>query len=185
MRKRRIDRIDVRPTILNRAQGRLTVGGASFRCALGPAGVVRDKREGDGATPRAELPVRRIWRRSDRALRPAAGAPVRVTRPRDGWCDASASRRYNQLVPLPFSESHETMWRDDSLYDLVAELGWNDRPPIAGRGSAIFLHVARPGFTPTQGCVALAPHVLRRVLAMIGRDTRIRIGLPPRKLRGR
>ena len=158
-------------------------GGAVFPCALGPAGVTSNKREGDGATPRARLPVRRLWRRADRGPRPATGLPVRVTRPGDGWCDASGHRLYNRLVSLPFPASHETMQRDDELYDLVAELGWNDRAPRPGRGSAIFLHIAGPGFAPTAGCVALALPALARLLAKIGPNTTVDVAPPPRKIR--
>lgn len=183
MKRRRLVRIEVRPLCLNRAQGRVSAGGATWPCALGPAGVVPDKREGDGATPRGAFLLRRLWRRADRVSRPPTGLPVRVTRREDGWCDAPGHRRYNTLVELPFSASHETMWRDDGLYDLVAEIGWNDRAPRPGKGSAIFLHAARPGFTPTAGCVALAPPALRRLLALIGRDTKIVIGTGPRKVR--
>jgi L,D-peptidoglycan transpeptidase YkuD (ErfK/YbiS/YcfS/YnhG family) len=34
-----------------------------------------------------------------------------------------------------------------------------------GRGSAIFLHLAREDGRPTEGCVALAPRDLNAVLA--------------------
>ena len=158
-------------------------GALTLRCALGPAGVVARKREGDGATPRADLPLRRVWRRADRTPRPPTALAVRITRPDDGWCDAPASPRYNRPVRLPFAASHERMWREDGLYDLVVELGWNDRPPRPGRGSAIFMHAARPGFTPTEGCVALAPAALRRLIGRLGPQTMLRIGSPPRKLR--
>jgi L,D-peptidoglycan transpeptidase YkuD (ErfK/YbiS/YcfS/YnhG family) len=178
--------IDVRRLTLDKARGRLFAGGASFPCALGPAGIAVDKREGDGATPRAVLPMRRLWRRADRALRIQTGLPVRVTRKQDGWCDGPADRSYNRPVKLPFSGSCESMWREDWLYDLVVELGWNDRPARRGRGSAIFLHAARPGFPPTAGCVALAPTILRRLLARMGPRTVLRIGSPkPRPLRSR
>ena len=168
----------------DRAKGRLVAGRLAFRCALGPAGIVASKREGDGATPRAELPLRRLWRRPDRGPRPPTSLEVRRIRPEDGWCDASGDPRYNRPVRLPFGASHELMWREDGLYDLVVELGWNDRPAQAGRGSAIFMHAARPGFTPTAGCVALAPGALRRLIARLGPETVLRIGLPPQKLRG-
>ncbi|MBB3972987.1 L,D-peptidoglycan transpeptidase YkuD (ErfK/YbiS/YcfS/YnhG family) [Hansschlegelia beijingensis] len=141
------------------------------------------KREGDGATPRADLPLRRVWRRADRGPRPATALAVRTTRPDDGWCDAPESPCYNRPVRSPFRASHERMWREDGLYDLVVELGWNDRPPRPGRGSAIFMHAARPGFAPTAGCVALAPAALRRLIARLGPQTLLRIGPRPRKLR--
>ncbi len=107
---------------------------------------------------------------------PPVGAAARLTRPDDGWCDDSRHRRYNRPVPLPFAASHERMWRDDSLYDAVIEIGWNDRPAIRGRGSAIFFHLARPGFTPTEGCVAVDRAAMRRLLPLIGPRTRIWIG---------
>lgn len=172
----------VRAVIGDRAKGRFRVGDAVFPCALGPGGIVRSKREGDGATPRARLVMRRLWRRPDRGPRPPTGLPVRTTRRTDAWCDEPSHRRYNLPVSLPFSGSHEAMWRDDGLYDLVVELGWNDRPPQPGRGSAIFLHAARPGFTPTAGCVALAPAVLRRLVARFRRGSLLDVGQAPRKL---
>lgn len=182
---RRVRRIEVRPSIADRAKGFVTFGGVRLRCALGPNGVTQTKREGDGATPQGALPIRRIWRRSDRAAMLPAGAPVRITRRTNGWCDAPGHRRYNRPVALPFSASHEAMWRSDGLYDLVAELGWNDAPPTPGRGSAIFLHAARPDFSPTQGCVAVAPAALRRLLARVGPKTRLVIAPKPRKIRRR
>nr|WP_210286118.1 L,D-transpeptidase family protein [Hansschlegelia beijingensis] len=167
----------------DRGGGRLLAGPLTLRCALGPAGIVTRKREGDGATPRADLPLRRVWRRADRGPRPATALAVRTTRPDDGWCDAPESPCYNRPVRSPFRASHERMWREDGLYDLVVELGWNDRPPRPGRGSAIFMHAARPGFAPTAGCVALAPAALRRLIARLGPQTLLRIGPRPRKLR--
>ncbi len=176
----------MRPLALERARGRLSAGrGAPLPCALGPAGIVVDKREGDGATPRGALPVRRLWRRADRGPRPPTALPVRTIRRDDGWCDAPGHRSYNRLVRLPFQGSHEALWRQDGLYDLVAELGWNDRPARPGRGSAIFLHAARPGFPPTAGCVALAPEALRRLLAKLGPRTVLRIAPTPRKKKPR
>lgn len=183
---RPLSAILVRSLVGDRARGRVIAGGLNLPCALGPAGIFTDKREGDGATPRAALEVRRVWRRADRGPRPTTSAPVRVTRPNDGWCDDARHRRYNRPVTLPFPASHETMWREDGLYDLVVELGWNDRPVRRGRGSAIFLHAARPDFTPTAGCVAVAPSVLRRLVGRLGPKTVLRVGvLTPRPKRRR
>ncbi|MGA0533187.1 L,D-transpeptidase family protein [Hansschlegelia sp. KR7-227] len=175
--KRRLLRVvEVRSTPADRARGRLVAGSMRLSCALGPAGVVAQKREGDGGTPRGALAIRKLWRRPDRGPRPSTALRVGVIRRDDGWCDDIRLRRYNRLVRLPFSGSHERLWREDGLYDLVAELGWNDRPPRRGRGSAIFLHVARPGLTPTEGCVALGRGELRRLLARIGPRTVMRVG---------
>jgi L,D-peptidoglycan transpeptidase YkuD (ErfK/YbiS/YcfS/YnhG family) len=88
-----------------------------------------------------------------------------------GWCDDPASPAYNRLVKLPFSGSHEEMWRADGLYDLVIVLGYNLSPRRKHRGSAIFLHCARDGFPPTAGCIALRLGDLRRLLPRLSKKT--------------
>ena len=130
--------------------------GGVVRGALGWGGVRADKYEGDGATPLGLWPMRRLLYRPDRLVAPMTGLPVTAIAPHDGWCDDPNDPRYNQPIPLPDSARHERLWRDDGLYDVVVVLGYNDDPVIPGRGSAIFLHVARPDYSPTEGCVALA-----------------------------
>jgi len=154
-------------------RGWLLAGQARFRCVIGRSGVVRAKREGDGGTPAASMPLRRLWWRADRGPRPHTALPARVIRAEDGWCDAPPDRNYNRPVRLPYPVSHETLFRCDALYDLVVELGWNDGPRRKGAGSAIFLHQARRDWTPTEGCIALQPRDLRKLLTMIGPRTRI------------
>ncbi|MEM7223068.1 MAG: L,D-transpeptidase family protein [Pseudomonadota bacterium] len=124
-------------------------------CAIGRGGVRADKREGDGATPAGSWPLRKVFYRPDRAARPATALPCRALTPTDGWCDDPADPAYNRLVALPFAAGHEVMWREDHLYDIVVTLGHNDDPPVPGLGSAIFLHLARDDYGPTEGCVAL------------------------------
>ncbi|MBV9654414.1 MAG: L,D-transpeptidase family protein [Acetobacteraceae bacterium] len=148
-----------------RPDGRLILRGQVFRAAFGRGGVRGDKREGDGATPSGLLPLRRVLYRADREPVPACAVPAEPIAPADGWCDDPAETAYNRPVVRPFSGRHETLWREDDLYDLLGVLGWNDAPVRPGRGSAIFLHVARPDFAPTEGCIALALPDLRRVLA--------------------
>jgi len=150
------------------------------RCALGPSGVIppRDKREGDGATPLGPLPIRRVLYRPDRGPAPRTALPVAAIAADDGWCDAPDDAAYNQPVKLPYPASAERMWRDDGLYDLVVVLGYNDDPPEPGRGSAIFLHVAKPDYAPTQGCIALARPDLEAVLALLGPGSTLEV-LPP------
>jgi L,D-peptidoglycan transpeptidase YkuD (ErfK/YbiS/YcfS/YnhG family) len=148
------------------ADGRLVFEGRVLRCALGKGGVVpaTAKREGDGATPAARLPLRRVFFRADRGLAPRCTVPVEPIAAEDGWCDDPSQRAYNRLVRLPFGASHETLWREDHVYDVIGVLGWNDDPVERGRGSAIFLHLAREDYRPTEGCVALSPRDLRAVL---------------------
>lgn len=131
-------------------------GAGKRRAAIGPGGIAVKGGEGDGITPRGSWPVREIFYRADRVARPRASLPVRAIEQNDGWCDAPDDVQYNRLVKLPYPASHETLWRDDPLYDLVVVLGFNDDPVVPGKGSAIFLHLARDGYAPTHGCIALA-----------------------------
>jgi L,D-peptidoglycan transpeptidase YkuD (ErfK/YbiS/YcfS/YnhG family) len=157
------------------ADGRLAFAGRHFRAALGRSGVTTAKREGDGATPAGILPLRRLYYRADRLAAPRTGLPATVIQPDDGWCDAPDDPAYNRRVTLPHAAGAERLWRADGLYDLVVELGWNDAPVRPGRGSAIFLHVARPDYGPTEGCVALAREDLLEVLAAADAATIMRI----------
>ncbi len=147
--------------------GRLMLDGLVLRCALGKGGVrpPTEKREGDGATPAARMPLRRVLFRADRLPPPRCAVPVEPLAPDDGWCDDPGHRAYNRPVRLPFEASHERLWRDDAVYDIIGVLGWNDDPVERHRGSAIFLHLARPDYRPTEGCVALALPDLRTTLA--------------------
>lgn len=145
----------------------------SFPCALGRGGMSPLKREGDGATPIAAMRVVAGWFRPDRLVRPRSALPLEPITARNGWCDAPADPNYNCPVRLPYPASHETMLRADRLYDVCLVLDWN-LPPFGRKrngGSAIFLHIARPGFPPTEGCIAVAPETMRRLLPRIGPDT--------------
>jgi L,D-peptidoglycan transpeptidase YkuD (ErfK/YbiS/YcfS/YnhG family) len=148
------------------ADGFLDLGDRKVRCALGPAGVkpASEKREGDGASPAGAWPIREVLYRPDRGAAPETAFPVRPIAEDDGWCDAAADPAYNRPVKLPYPASAERMWRDDGIYDIVVVVGFNDAPPAAGRGSCIFLHLNRPGYPPTQGCVAIARDDLEALL---------------------
>lgn len=130
--------------------------GRCFPCAVGRGGVRAKRGEGDGVSPVGRWPVRRVLYRPDRVSPPETDLPVAAIDPADGWCDDPADpANYNRRITKPYAGSYESMWRDDQLYDIVVVLGFNDDPPVAGAGSAIFLHVARACLTPTEGCVAL------------------------------
>jgi L,D-peptidoglycan transpeptidase YkuD (ErfK/YbiS/YcfS/YnhG family) len=151
------------------------VGPLAFACALGRAGCLARKREGDGATPVGQWQLRRVLYRADRTPRPRTALPVRAIRRDDGWCDAGTDRNYNRPVRHPYPASAERLWRIDQLYDVIVLLGYNDAPRRRGRGSAIFMHVARPGLEPTEGCIALArPHLLR-LIERVGPQTSVAV----------
>ncbi|HUO22856.1 MAG TPA: L,D-transpeptidase family protein [Caulobacteraceae bacterium] len=160
--------------------GIMRAGALEVPCALGKGGVIpaSDKREGDGASPIGVWPLRRVLYRADRGPRPRTALPVQAIQPEDGWCDAPADPRYNQPVTHPYPASAEHLWREDGLYDLVVVLGHNDDPIVPGLGSAIFLHLAKPDYAPTEGCVALARSDLERLLAIAQPGDALRIAAP-------
>ena len=141
--------------------------------ALGRSGIRASKREGDGGTPRGTFRLKRLWWRRDRMPRPLTALPVRPIGPADAWSEDPADRRYNRPVLRRPGATGDRLWREDHLYDLIIEIDHNDRPRIAGRGSAVFIHLARPGFSPTAGCVGLEKNRLLRLLARLGPKTRI------------
>lgn len=151
------------------SRGMLHVGLAAFPCALGRGGIRSDKREGDGATPRARLPLRRVFFRKDRLQPPLTTRPRCAIRPDDAWCDDANDRRYNRLIRRPPGTAEECLTRPDHLYDVIVELGWNDKPVRRLRGSAIFWHGARAGLTPTAGCVAIPIADFAKILPRLSR----------------
>ncbi|SEB55389.1 L,D-peptidoglycan transpeptidase YkuD, ErfK/YbiS/YcfS/YnhG family [Nitratireductor aquibiodomus] len=169
--------IEVRRRPGRPTQGLLSVGPLVFPCALGRTGTTMLKREGDGATPVGDLLLLYGYFRGDRAPAgpPLSRFPLTRIDARDGWCDASGDRNYNRPVRLPYPASHERMAREDRLYDVCMVSDWNMRPAIRNRGSAIFFHIAKPGFPPTEGCIAVSPLAMARILPLIGPHTRIRI----------
>lgn len=173
MRRISLRTIDVRPRPGRRSQGWLRAGSLVVPVALGRAGVKANKREGDGATPRGHYRPVRLWWRGDRRPRPRTLLPARRIGRADAWCEDPADRRYNRSFRRSANEPGDGLWREDGLYDLFLEIDHNTRPRVAGLGSAVFIHVARPGFRPTAGCVALRLHDLRILLSRIHSRTRI------------
>ena len=157
------------------SRGVLSYGGTESRCAVGRGGIRRGKVEGDGATPAGVFPLRQVLFRPDRVGALESGLPARALSPADGWCDDPADARYNTLVPLPCAARHEALWRADNLYDVIVVIGYNDAPPVPGKGSAIFLHVAQPDFSPTAGCVAVPLPALLNVVRCCSLATMIEI----------
>ncbi len=167
--------LEVRRSVVDRTKGYLTFGAITVPCALGRSGITARKREGDGATPSGTYELLNVYYRADRGLRPRVDLPVEALVPSDGWCDDPGHRRYNRPVDLPFCASHEKMWREDKLYDIVVVLDCNMHPPVRGKGSAIFFHIAREGYSPTEGCVAVAPEHMRLILSRVRPGVRMRI----------
>jgi L,D-peptidoglycan transpeptidase YkuD (ErfK/YbiS/YcfS/YnhG family) len=156
-------------------EGRLIWPGGSARAAVGRTGVAANKREGDGATPAGIFPLASGFYRPDRMAPPRSGLLVRALSPQDAWVDDPADHNYNRLVSLPYPAHTEQMWLEDAVYDLLVAIGYNMDPVVPGVGSAIFLHIARPDFSPTAGCIAIEKKVLLDMMPLLGPASTITI----------
>lgn len=157
--------------------GRLLWPGGSARAAVGRAGVTlaKDKKEGDGATPAGIYPLVSGFYRADRLAPPRSALPMRALAPGDVWIDDPADPDYNRLATLPYPAHAEPMWLKDGVYDLLVVIGYNMDPVVPGDGSAIFLHIARPDFSPTAGCIAVERDVLLGLMPLLGPGSTIAI----------
>jgi L,D-peptidoglycan transpeptidase YkuD (ErfK/YbiS/YcfS/YnhG family) len=154
-----------------RSKGRLHAGQQVLRCAIGGGGVKRDKREGDHAAPAGSWRLLSGFYRPEKTRPKSRQLPMRPIRKNMGWCDDSTNPLYNRLIVKPFSRSHEDLWREDHLYDIVIVLDYNIHPRRKRRGSAIFVHCAREGFAATEGCVAVRYDDLRKLLPRLSNRT--------------
>lgn len=173
--------IIVTPANDNPALGVLEIGGRLFPCALGKSGIALSKAEGDMKTPKGIFPLRSVYYRYDKLSRPIySKIPMMALLEEDGWCDDPGDRAYNQSVMLPYHASAERLWRDDDLYDVIVIMGHNDDPVKKGRGSAIFLHVAKElngekTFEGTEGCIALRKRDLLEILPILSPETTLTV----------
>jgi L,D-peptidoglycan transpeptidase YkuD (ErfK/YbiS/YcfS/YnhG family) len=168
--------IRIRPRAGNSRQGWLTAAGMTIPVALGRGGILANKREGDGATPRGTFHPRALWWRADRHPRPRTHLAARAIRPEDAWCEDPRDRHYNRPIRLTRDQPGDRLTRKDHLYDFIVEIDHNTRPRTTGRGSAVFLHLAREHFGPTAGCVSMTRSSMLHLLRRLGPRTRIVIG---------
>jgi len=173
LQKRSLSRITVRRKPGDSRRGWLTAGTLALPVALGRGGIKANKREGDGGTPRGAFRLLRLWWRADRHPRPVTSLPAQRISYTDGWCEDPHDRRYNRPIKVTPHAQGDRLARKDRLYDFIVEIDHNTRPRVAKRGSAVFIHAAREGFSPTAGCVALELNMLRRLLPRLGPRTKI------------
>jgi L,D-peptidoglycan transpeptidase YkuD (ErfK/YbiS/YcfS/YnhG family) len=157
-------------------KGVLLLGQSAYPCVIGRAGLRMRKIEGDGTSPIGYWAVHAIIYRQDRQKKPTCDHDSMPTRHMDGWCDDPLSMLYNTPVAIPTNVSFERLWRDDHLYDVVIITNHNDNPVRKWAGSAIFIHLAAPDSTPTEGCVALGRRDMNRILPRLTADTRLLLG---------
>jgi len=172
----------VTPTSENPSRGILKLGSKIYPCALGKEGVVHAKSEGDNKSPVGEFNLRSVYYRYDKLRQPIySKVPLMATLKEDGWCDDPKDAAYNKSVMLPYHASAEKLWRDDDLYDVLVVLGFNDSPALPGKGSAIFMHVAKDlddhEYLGTEGCVSLKKSDLLEILPKLTPETSLKIAL--------
>lgn len=153
--------------------------GKEYTCSLGKHGISKDKHEGDGKTPIGEFPLRQVFVRPDKIYTDNlryVSLPVNYISPDDGWCDDPNAPEYNLHVNLAMFDpnvNHEKLFRDDDRYDMIIVVGYNDAPPQAGKGSAIFIHVASKKYAGTEGCVAFSAEDLVQILPQLDHDSKL------------
>jgi L,D-peptidoglycan transpeptidase YkuD (ErfK/YbiS/YcfS/YnhG family) len=172
-RDRPRDSVRVHAAAGNRCRGWLMAGPHTVPVALGRSGIIANKREADGGTPKGVFRPKRLWWRADRHPRPQTFLPVRAIGPEDAWCEDPTSRHYNRAMKLGGHQGADRLRREDHLYDFIIEIDHNTQPRVAGRGSAVFLHLARTNFSPTAGCVSMTKSAMLHLLRQIGPRTRI------------
>lgn len=170
---------DIIVSLNNAGMCQAMVDGESYCCSIGKHGISKDKQEGDGRTPVGEFPIRRVLIRADKVNSKKlklVSLPVQKIEAYDGWCDEATDKNYNQQVDLRKFDnkiSHEKLRRDDDLYDIIAVVGYNDDPVIAGKGSAIFIHVARSKYDGTAGCVGFLQEDLLKILTKLDHNSKL------------
>lgn len=143
----------------------------TFPARLAEAASLVKKREGDGGTPAGIWKLQTCWLRSDKWPTPPQHLPSRIITASSGWSDDPDDPDYNRPVTLPHNFSHEKLWRQDDQYDLLITLDHNLTPIVPGAGSAIFFHLAKPDYGPTEGCVAISHAHMREVLPLLTPET--------------
>ncbi len=161
--------------IIVKKSGYLKYKNLKFRCALGEAGVKKKTMEGDNITPKGIFKIIKIYYRSDKIKKIKTLIKKNKINKNMGWCDDPKSRSYNQQIKLPTKYSHEKLYRNDNLYDLIAVLNYNINPIIKNKGSAIFLHIAKNSYQKTKGCIALKREHLIEIISQIKKNTKIKI----------
>ena len=160
--------------IINKS-GYLKYKDFKFKCALGKAGIGEKKREGDNVTPTGTFKIVKIYYRSDRVKKISSKLRLIEITKNMGWCDDPNSKNYNKLINLPSKYSHEKLFKKNNIYNVIVVLNYNMKPIIKNKGSAIFIHIAKNNYQPTQGCIALKKNDLLKLLSKIGRNIKIKI----------
>ena len=144
------------------------------RCAIGKRGIGNKKKEGDLITPKGQFNIKFILYRKDRVKLKTKLKKV-IIQKNMIWCDDPKSKKYNQIVRLPFKFRHEKLYKKDNTYDIVLVLNFNMNPTKKNKGSAIFIHVAKKNYKKTEGCVAIRKFEFLKIIREITVNTKVKI----------
>lgn len=161
--------------IIVKKTGKLFFLNKKYKCALGYAGIKKNKKEEDGATPSGIYSLIKIYYRKDKINKIQSKLKKIIITKKMIWCDDSSSRFYNTQSYLPKKFSYEKLYRKDNIYDIIVVINYNIKPVKKNKGSAIFLHVAKTNYKPTKGCIALKKSDLLFILKNITKKTKIKI----------
>ena len=146
-----------------------------LRCSIGKRGISINKKEGDKKTPKGEFKLKYILYRKDRILDLKTRLKKIVIKKRMGWCDDPNSNYYNKIINFPSKYSAEKLWKKENVYDIIIVIDYNLNPVIKNKGSAIFLHIAKRKYQPTNGCIAVSKKNIRLMANVINKKTKIKI----------
>ena len=152
---------------------KLFFGNYKIKCAIGKRGISRKKREGDGCTPNGTFRFKLLLYRKDRIPKIKTYLKKKIIKKNMGWCDDSRSKFYNKLIKLPFVHSAEKLYKNKNIYDVILVIDYNFKPIIKNKGSAIFLHISKNNYSPTEGCIAVSKQDMKLLLTFINKKTKI------------
>ena len=169
--------LDIRANCNAKKTGLISFARQSIPCILGKGGIVAHKIEGDRATPRGKFRILYGFYRSDRIRHLSTEIKMVPIKKHYGWCDDTRSPLYNHFVKLPTKWQHETLWRNDNLYDVCLVLDHNLYPRKRNGGSAIFFHLKHTDNKPTEGCIAVSLEHMKKLLMLCNAQSNINIHL--------
>lgn len=155
-------------------KGKLHFNNKIYKCALGRNGVKKNKLEGDGSTPEGTYSLGPLYYRSDRIKKLKTFFKAIPIEEDMFWSDCPQSKYYNKLIRFK-DTSYENLYKTDHTYDIVLVLRYNAEPVIKGKGSAIFMHIAKKDFSPTSGCIALKKSSILEILKKLHITDKIKI----------
>ena len=149
--------------------------GYKLKCSFGKLGLSRNKKEGDFTTPKGLFKLGLLYYRKDRVKLTKCLIKKKIIKKNMGWCDDSKSKKYNQEISFPFKYNAEKFYRKDNIYDILINIKYNHFPIVKNKGSAIFLHLSKKNYKPTNGCVGIKKKDFLKILPLINRKTKILI----------